>query len=167
MVEHATRLHWSGLWNMFDHGNSKDHETWFILVLRSWSNHGWPWYKVGHIPRGLWIMFDHGPRLTMVLRSWSNHGWPWYKVGHIPRGPWIMFYHGIFYDHGPRLTMVPRDHGQPWSPKWPYTATWNMVEHGLYMVISWSTMFLKHGRPCLKHGQPCFDRVHFTGVLLS
>jgi len=39
-----------------------------------------------------------------------------------------------------------------------------MVEHGLYMVISWSTMFLKHGRPCLKHGQPCFDRVHFTGV---
>jgi len=31
------------------------------------------------------------------------------------------------------------------------------------MVISWSTMFLKHGRPCLKHGQPCFDRVHFTG----
>ena len=40
-----------------------------------------------------------------------------------------------------------------------------MVEHGLYMVISWSTMFLKHGRPCLKHGQPCFDRVHFTGVM--
>ena len=39
-----------------------------------------------------------------------------------------------------------------------------MVYHGLYMVISWSTMFLKHGRPCLKHGQPCFDRVHFTGV---
>ena len=39
-----------------------------------------------------------------------------------------------------------------------------MVEHGLYMVIAWSTMFLKHGRPCLKHGQPCFDRVHFTGV---
>jgi len=39
-----------------------------------------------------------------------------------------------------------------------------MVDHGLYMVISWSTMFLKHGRPCLKHGQPCFDRVHFTGV---
>ena len=32
-----------------------------------------------------------------------------------------------------------------------------MVYHGLYMVISWSTMFLKHG-------QPCFDRVHFTGV---
>ena len=42
-----------------------------------------------------------------------------------------------------------------------------MVEHGLYMVISWSTMFLKHGRPCLKHGQPCFDRVHFTGVARS
>ena len=40
-----------------------------------------------------------------------------------------------------------------------------MVDHGLYMVISWSTMFLKHGRPCLKHGRPCFDRVHFTGVL--
>jgi len=39
-----------------------------------------------------------------------------------------------------------------------------MVDHGLYMVISWSTMFLKHGRPCLKHGQPCFDRVHFTGA---
>jgi len=42
-----------------------------------------------------------------------------------------------------------------------------MVEHGLNMVISWSTMFLKHGRPCLKHGQPCFDRVHFTGVELQ
>jgi len=42
-----------------------------------------------------------------------------------------------------------------------------MVEHGLYMVISWSTMFLKHGRPCLKHGQPCFDRVHFTGAASS
>jgi len=46
----------------------------------------------------------------------------------------------------------------------PYTMAWNMVDHGLYMVISWSTMFLKHGRPCLKHGQPCFDCVHFTGV---
>jgi len=64
----------------------------------------------------------------------------------------------FFYDHGPRLTMVPRVaiyHGMK-----------QLVDHGLYMVISWSTMFLKHGRPCLKHGQPCFDRIHFTGVTL-
>ena len=115
MVELATRLHWSGLWNMFDHGNIKDHETWFILVLRSWSNHGWPWYKVGHIPRGLWIMFYHGIFL-----------WPWTKVNHGPQGPW--------------LTMVPKvaiyrdmKHGRTW------------IIHGHFVVNhvfkTWSTLF--------------------------